>query len=93
MVVVWCRNQKIYNVPEKYLDKRLLWFDVGIKRYTTRHGAEHDEWLLWFDVGIKRYTTNPDGSPINPKLWFDVGIKRYTTYLYICNRLGSCGLM
>ena len=34
-----------------------LWFDVGIKRYTT-------EWLftfiyakLWFDVGIKRYTT------------------------------------
>ena len=34
-----------------------LWFDVGIKRYTTQAinnnlGAE-----LWFDVGIKRYTT------------------------------------
>ena len=34
-----------------------LWFDVGIKRYTTpfRHAAEFGE--LWFDVGIKRYTT------------------------------------
>ena len=34
-----------------------LWFDVGIKRYTTValltwHGLQ-----LWFDVGIKRYTT------------------------------------
>ena len=38
-------------------DVQQLWFDVGIKRYTT------DMWLrvlsvkLWFDVGIKRYTT------------------------------------
>ena len=34
-----------------------LWFDVGIKRYTTQ--AHQDlAWLeLWFDVGIKRYTT------------------------------------
>ena len=34
-----------------------LWFDVGIKRYTTLAQI----WLygdtLWFDVGIKRYTT------------------------------------
>ena len=35
----------------------LLWFDVGIKRYTTeRQAAASGEWL-WFDVGIKRYTT------------------------------------
>ena len=34
-----------------------LWFDVGIKRYTTnRHFTKH-EIGLWFDVGIKRYTT------------------------------------
>ena len=35
-----------------------LWFDVGIKRYTT-HGCTLlvGRWL-WFDVGIKRYTTN-----------------------------------
>ena len=35
----------------------LLWFDVGIKRYTTV--ANTDKWTdkLWFDVGIKRYTT------------------------------------
>ncbi len=34
-----------------------LWFDVGIKRYTTdRHFTEH-KIRLWFDVGIKRYTT------------------------------------
>ena len=35
-----------------------LWFDVGIKRYTT----SRDKWVyqvaLWFDVGIKRYTTD-----------------------------------
>ena len=35
----------------------MLWFDVGIKRYTT----ERKKWAhsagLWFDVGIKRYTT------------------------------------
>ena len=34
-----------------------LWFDVGIKRYTTRHHAMQAEYGLWFDVGIKRYTT------------------------------------
>ena len=34
-----------------------LWFDVGIKRYTTCTVAEHLAIMLWFDVGIKRYTT------------------------------------
>ena len=34
-----------------------LWFDVGIKRYTTRTEKERPQRLLWFDVGIKRYTT------------------------------------
>ena len=34
-----------------------LWFDVGIKRYTTLKFLERTKPLLWFDVGIKRYTT------------------------------------
>ena len=37
--------------------KKLLWFDVGIVRYTTlRCGAPMAQ-ALWFDVGIVRYTT------------------------------------
>ncbi len=36
----------------------VLWFDVGIKRYTTRYKILHNEDTLWFDVGIKRYTTS-----------------------------------
>ena len=34
-----------------------LWFDVGIKRYTTYDVLSLDCPRLWFDVGIKRYTT------------------------------------
>ena len=34
-----------------------LWFDVGIKRYTTLREIGRDLKELWFDVGIKRYTT------------------------------------
>ena len=34
-----------------------LWFDVGIKRYTTPALFVRDRGELWFDVGIKRYTT------------------------------------
>ena len=34
-----------------------LWFDVGIKRYTTETYAAAANVELWFDVGIKRYTT------------------------------------
>ena len=34
-----------------------LWFDVGIKRYTTCFHPSSFSYLLWFDVGIKRYTT------------------------------------
>ena len=34
-----------------------LWFDVGIKRYTTRCSLADSKHGLWFDVGIKRYTT------------------------------------
>ena len=34
-----------------------LWFDVGIKRYTTFAMHLSSEKMLWFDVGIKRYTT------------------------------------
>ena len=34
-----------------------LWFDVGIKRYTTNAKIRANQTKLWFDVGIKRYTT------------------------------------
>ena len=37
--------------------KPQLWFDVGIKRYTTQAHDGGDTAELWFDVGIKRYTT------------------------------------
>ncbi len=39
----------------------MLWFDVGIKRYTTYPKIVSEEDLLWFDVGIKRYTTGRKG--------------------------------
>ena len=35
----------------------MLWFDVGIKRYTTNQSISKERRKLWFDVGIKRYTT------------------------------------
>ena len=35
----------------------LLWFDVGIKRYTTFLVFNIFYFMLWLDVGIKRYTT------------------------------------
>ena len=35
----------------------MLWFDVGIKRYTTLYRQINVMGELWFDVGIKRYTT------------------------------------
>ena len=36
----------------------MLWFDVGIKRYTTNFVKAELRIKLWFDVGIKRYTTH-----------------------------------
>ena len=56
-----------------------LWFDVGIKRYTTMHDLHKMHRELWFDVGIKRYTTRAVVLQKGSTLWFDVGIKRYTT--------------
>ena len=38
-------------------DEEMLWFDVGIKRYTTSTITVGPKRRLWFDVGIKRYTT------------------------------------
>ena len=35
VVVVWCGNQKIYNARLSVSESEELWFDVGIKRYTT----------------------------------------------------------
>ena len=32
-----------------------LWFDVGIKRYTTVMVSTKSDSRLWFDVGFKRY--------------------------------------
>ena len=37
----------------------VLWFDVGIKRYTTRQRKQERSGRLWFDVGFKRYNS-PD---------------------------------
>jgi len=34
-----------------------LWFDVGLKRYTTGKTKKANLKKLWFDVGLKRYTT------------------------------------
>ena len=34
-----------------------LWFDVGVKRYTTGFSYLRNPYSLWFDVGVKRYTT------------------------------------
>ncbi len=34
-----------------------LWFDVGLKRYTTIGNGDALTFKLWFDVGLKRYTT------------------------------------
>ena len=70
-----------------------LWFDVGIKRYTT---AVRHRWMiskLWFDVGIKRYTTFLPKDYGLSQLWFDVGIKRYTTLRNKLLNKQSCGLM
>ena len=39
------------------MKKNELWFDVGIKRYTTHGAIYFRTYQLWFDVGIKRYTT------------------------------------
>ena len=71
----------------------MLWFDVGIKRYTTKYcGSKITTWL-WFDVGIKRYTTSLCFSRPVLTLWFDVGIKRYTTKNRRKKRHRGCGLM
>ena len=35
-----------------------LWFDVGIKGYTTTSTYKALWKKLWFDVGIKGYTTS-----------------------------------
>ena len=70
-----------------------LWFDVGVKRYTTRLALLLDERLLWFDVGVKRYTTLADFLSANEALWFDVGVKRYTTEQIPIAMAEGCGLM
>ena len=40
----------------------LLWFDVGVKRYTTLLSSIRTGYKLWFDVGVKRYTTSRNSS-------------------------------
>ena len=71
----------------------MLWFDVGIKRYTTSSVDGTNTRTLWFDVGIKRYTTSVTLKNGLLKLWFDVGIKRYTTNIFTIFLRNSCGLM
>ena len=71
----------------------MLWFDVGIKRYTTATDEPPPPTGLWFDVGIKRYTTSSATCLVLLRLWFDVGIKRYTTDGSIFFNVSGCGLM
>ena len=73
--------------------RALLWFDVGIKRYTTKIRLNLADTSLWFDVGIKRYTTRYVDNIKDRRLWFDVGIKRYTTPSLPYKQAPSCGLM
>ena len=73
--------------------KDRLWFDVGIKRYTTAPLDKPKTAQLWFDVGIKRYTTFISALTGQTELWFDVGIKRYTTNKEPAGLQESCGLM
>ena len=47
--------------------RSVLWFDVGVKRYTTRIPKKPEDLALWFDVGVKRYTTIEDITE------FDIG--------------------
>ena len=70
-----------------------LWFDVGVKRYTTGWFAYSSLGELWFDVGVKRYTTPGKRVCVSHKLWFDVGVKRYTTRSISIRCINSCGLM
>ena len=70
-----------------------MWFDVGVKRYTTLGAKEEKDIELWFDVGVKRYTTQFHKGTIESMLWFDVGVKRYTTHLMIMLCGLGCGLM
>ena len=70
-----------------------LWFDVGIKRYTTLDLQTAQANRLWFDVGIKRYTTIQRQTRRKHQLWFDVGIKRYTTSRGNYIAINRCGLM
>ena len=71
----------------------MLWFDVGIKRYTTNPPPDATLPQLWFDVGIKRYTTKLALGLNVVSLWFDVGIKRYTTERQAERDRTRCGLM
>ena len=71
----------------------VLWFDVGIVRYTTQAMRLRNAGLLWFDVGIVRYTTHGILIGISSLLWFDVGIVRYTTSTRKVKIITSCGLM
>ena len=71
----------------------VLWFDVGLKRYTTHAKSGSYKAKLWFDVGLKRYTTSAVISDESILLWFDVGLKRYTTLCELPFCRSSCGLM
>ena len=71
----------------------MLWFDVGIVRYTTGTFITNFFCWLWFDVGIVRYTTKNQEIRNGFELWFDVGIVRYTTRIPNTQRVKSCGLM
>ena len=71
----------------------MLWFDVGIKRYTTQMRTITLCKRLWFDVGIKRYTTKSKQTISG----FGCGLMQESKDIQLCVNQStltlSCGLM
>ena len=49
----------IYNKGPTHSRTKGLWFDVGLRWYTTPKGGGRNTNQLWFDVGLRWYTTAP----------------------------------
>ena len=70
-----------------------LWFDVGIKRYTTMYTATLNKLELWFDVGIKRYTTLIHILPTSASCGLMQESKDIQPYNPCATHIVRCGLM
>ena len=70
-----------------------LWFDVGIKRYTTVDFTGKPLFKLWFDVGIKRYTTTSPKRALRPGCGLMQESKDIQRVYDVKNPRTGCGLM